>query len=649
MLLIIFAACSNQSPDHQGPLSSGPGGPLQPGEFPDGFGGRQVVASVDHPEIQMSRDLLLKARQDCDVKKLVEAESVLKEALKKADDQAKELLYIALGDVENEKVIVNITTGDPALGPSNSEAWFKKALSLNPKSLGAQLGLAKHYDLHREFDACVKVLAEVPKQLLYQNWEDAVRFADCLSERGDREEAVQFLENALKVIKPAETGEAEWPGGGGRKSAKIEYHLGRLHAANGRPDLAKTALVGSMEATKQYGGSACSFVALGHLYVETGQLEKAAQVAKEAADIEPDNPLLLREAAETLFRAGDYENASVYVDRLIELSAEPENLELKKKINEHLQAIENAVPTLLLRQSLIQFQRNDLDAAFKSVQRAAGKTDDPRFLIVEGFVLLFKKDYDRAKRAFQRAEKSDQPKMVQAAKTGLGHLAIIRKDHQAVDSLFAAALNFGRDLYSTPIHVEALEGDFDWFVYRMACLGQAWSYSNQNRHREALEYFDTILKQQPNDILALLGRANSLTAFDDLDGAEKLLGQVLSLDPKNPYALAELAMVKLRRGDTEAAEKGFREAAKEGAKAYTCPFEGLGILYMQQGKVEQAKVNFEKAIERNPEIEFQKFNGLARIYIKEGKVAKARELLKKSIENYPYDPEAKNLLESLSP
>lgn len=49
----------------------------------------------------------------------------------------------------------------------------------------------------------------------------------------------------------------------------------------------------------------------------------------------------------------------------------------------------------------------------------------------------------------------------------------------------------------------------------------------------------------------------------------------------------------------------------------------------------------------NPEIEYLKYNGLAKIYIQEGKLDRAEELLKKSIENFPYDPEARELLKEI--
>jgi tetratricopeptide (TPR) repeat protein len=72
------------------------------------------------------------------------------------------------------------------------------------------------------------------------------------------------------------------------------------------------------------------------------------------------------------------------------------------------------------------------------------------------------------------------------------------------------------------------------------------------------------------------------------------------------------------------------------------------LLYLRQGKTAQAQQNFQKAIEINPSIEYKKYNGLAKIRLREGRIDEARRLLEQSVRNYPYDPEAKKLLQELA-
>ena len=158
----------------------------------------------------------------------------------------------------------------------------------------------------------------------------------------------------------------------------------------------------------------------------------------------------------------------------------------------------------------------------------------------------------------------------------------------------------------------------------------------------------TALANQEEDLFALLGKGNSLNAMGKLDPAQEQFDRVLGIDKHNKYAMAELALVNFNRGQFDRAESLFKAAmARDASARYTCPYEGLGMVYLRAGKLKQAKDHFKKAIKINPNIEYKKFNGLARIMIREGKLDRARELLRKSVENYPYDDEAKKLAESI--
>ena len=174
-----------------------------------------------------------------------------------------------------------------------------------------------------------------------------------------------------------------------------------------------------------------------------------------------------------------------------------------------------------------------------------------------------------------------------------------------------------------------------------------WAEANQNQHVRAIQWFDRILKRQPDDLLGLLGRANSLIALRLLTDADEGLLRILDEYPDNAYAHAELGMVRLEQGDERGAEAHFRRALEEDDRHYTCPYEGLGLLYLRQGRTDEARENLEEAIRINPAIEYRKYNGLARIYLEEGNVDEAERLLEKSVANFPYDGEARELLEQL--
>ncbi len=224
---------------------------------------------------------------------------------------------------------------------------------------------------------------------------------------------------------------------------------------------------------------------------------------------------------------------------------------------------------------------------------------------------------------------------------------MLRKQHAQAEKRLEPLLDRQMDSQTTGLSIRSHKL-YVRIVSNLANLGMGWAKANQNQHVEAIGYFDNVLSKQPKHLLALIGKGNSLIGLHKLDEAQQVYKQVLKQHPANPYALAELAVIKYNKGDIKTAERLFSEALAVDDQKYTCPYEGLGLVYLRQGKLDQAKKNFQKAIELNPDIEYKKFNGLAKIYMKEGDLEKAKELLIKSIENYPYDDEAKELLEQLT-
>lgn len=256
--------------------------------------------------------------------------------------------------------------------------------------------------------------------------------------------------------------------------------------------------------------------------------------------------------------------------------------------------------------------------------------DSATFYVLKGYVYLFRRNYMMAEATFNTIKKNnpDEPGPI----VGLGHLDIVNKRYtSAKKRLF-------------PVANSVVDGKLDRFTINMACLGMGWLHANRNEHDTALIYFDMVLENRSHHLLALLGKANSLVGLGQIDRADEIYEKVLDIQPGNPYALAELAVLRASEGRDEEAEKIFRQALSKDPENYTCSYEGLGILYLKQGKLKDAKESFKKAIKINPDIEYKKYNGLAKIYIREGDIEKAKKLLQKSIKNYPYDNEARELL-----
>ncbi|MBN94825.1 MAG: hypothetical protein CL928_12260 [Deltaproteobacteria bacterium] len=298
-------------------------------------------------------------------------------------------------------------------------------------------------------------------------------------------------------------------------------------------------------------------------------------------------------------------------------------------------------PEANFRAALRYYDASRRPAALAFIERAIALQPVPQFHVVRGFFLLADKRFAEAEEVFRLA--AEQVPEDPGAAAGRGHLAIIGREYVDAQAALEPALQRwqGIDVASS-----THPGYYD-FVHRMICLGLGWLHANQDQHEVAVDYFQRVLASRPYDLLARLGRGNSLMGLGDMDAAEVELRGVLELDPENPYATAELASIGLSRGQLDAAERGFKTALESHRGGYTCPYEGLGMVYLRQGRIQEARTSFEKAIELNPDIEYKKFNGLAEIYLQEGRIDEAERLLEKSIANYPYDSTAARKLQEL--
>jgi tetratricopeptide (TPR) repeat protein len=595
-----------------------------------------LAVSSSDPELAELGRLLQSARNTHDIAQFDLAEKLLRKNLETnpKDDR----FWVLLGLLYNEKRYVHMPSASHPVTLTEGTEFLEKALELNPDSPSALFEMGRAHEIHGRFADAAQVFRKL-LQSFPGNISVVTHLSRNLINSDSAGEAIRVLKSTLQHIATSTDTVQR-----AQDEAMIQELLGMAYMKVEETAQAEKVLKASIETTNRYGGPACAYFALGALYTETGRIDKAAGTLKDAADREPHNALLLKRAALALYQAGRLDEAKEYARRLVALKSEPEGRSIATRIEEAIDLRkEGGVP--LLEKAIQQINQGRYEAAYREFRQTNPTRFDSRVSVIEGFIALFRRDYEQASESFKFAEGSKEQSF--AAGVGFGHLALLDKRYEDAKKMFRPVVaEWGKHVLDS-----TQGGDFDrrypWFIYRMACLGMGWSLSNEHRHAESIPYFDRLLSKTPEDSLALLGKANALTASGDLNQAEALLQIVLRKDPSNPYALAELGLVRLRNGDEPGAEKAFKDAASAGPEKYTCPFEGLGILYMKQGKLGSAKENFEKAIEMNPEIEYKKFNGLARIYIKEGRVDEAKKLLRQSIKNYPHDPEAKELLDGL--
>ena len=538
----------------------------------------------ENPDVAKALDLVESGQKEGKRQHLAEAERVLLQAVQQRPGDA--VLHGILGDFYLYDRYEPNEEGFLRRSKLAKE-MFDKALAINPKAAYALTGLGEVYYRERTpqgFRRAIKVLERL----------DGVAAKDplpmlimgrCHFELGQYPRAERALLGAMVLYDGLDNEEIV---------REARRYLARIKTDQRQYALAQRLIEESIVGLKEFNerlnqDNGCPYQALGRLYTQMGRHAEVGGLYVKTAEIARNTDIHQYLAALECYRAGDLKNSRKYLRRA--LAIKPNGM----------------------------------------------------YEVLEGYLLLDEKKYKEAKAVFERGLK--HMRAVNISRVGLGHLAIIRQDHAAAEELFKEVA--GWDMEKRKLGTDSLDLDPAQFVFRMACLGMGWVMANQDRHQDAIHYFDKALAQRPGDSLLLLSKGNSLIALQKLDQAEAVFKKVLAFQSGNPYALTGLGTIKHQQGDEAQAEKKFKKALAQGSKDYTCPYQGLGLVYLMQGKLEQAKKYFKKAIKLDPDIEYKKFNGLAAIYMKEGKLAEAEMLLKKSQENYPHDTEAAALLMKL--
>lgn len=122
----------------------------------------------------------------------------------------------------------------------------------------------------------------------------------------------------------------------------------------------------------------------------------------------------------------------------------------------------------------------------------------------------------------------------------------------------------------------------------------------------ALGFYDAALKEEPNSILAMLGRATSLQKLGRGEEAQTAYNAVLKMDPANREALTNLTSIVAERSPQEAITR-LIELERE-YPAFSPIKAQIGLAYAKSGSMQQALDYLGRAVNLAPETVMYHYN-----------------------------------------
>jgi tetratricopeptide (TPR) repeat protein len=146
------------------------------------------------------------------------------------------------------------------------------------------------------------------------------------------------------------------------------------------------------------------------------------------------------------------------------------------------------------------------------------------------------------------------------------------------------------------------------------------------RFDDAKARAESLLKKDPNDIDAMLLRANAMASLRDPAGAVAEIEEALKLDPASSAALVTMGSVRLRSGEAQQAEAAYRQAIAV-APADVNARVALANFFMATGRSAEAEATLKEVLAKEPK-HLLANRLLGTLYVSSNRVAEAEQPLK---------------------
>lgn len=168
---------------------------------------------------------------------------------------------------------------------------------------------------------------------------------------------------------------------------------------------------------------------------------------------------------------------------------------------------------------------------------------------------------------------------------------------------------------------------------------------DQKKYKEAIEEFQSILKENPELYMINKNIGNCYYELGDYDSTIKYYEIVLEKEPKSEEILITLGNIYLEKGELEKGLSYFKQIDEE-AIASPLTFYNIGTLLFNKGKADMAIGYYKKAITLDPDLSDAYYQlGLCYLNINENE--KAKENFNKFLELVPDSEKAPTVKEIL--
>jgi tetratricopeptide (TPR) repeat protein len=503
--------------------------------------------------------------------------------LRKAIEQFEKITQLAPNDIDAWNMLGRLYKVDES--STESEAAYRRVLSLDPENEDALTGLAMAYADQGDTQRAAETLERVTKK--NPSMRSLMALAQTYEEMRDYTKAALALERAYQ----ASNGNPE-----------ILRGLAQNYLMAGQYD---EALAAYTTLTEEDPKDAGSWLRLSQLHRQKRDLVKARAAQDQAAAADPNGFEVRYNEVNLLEAEGRIPDAIALLEKLLSSANARGTNDLGAR---------NFRVALLERLGSLRVEQKEFDAARKVFREAAqfDPNSAPRFIALIAESFRQEKNFPEALREIDEAKRfyPENPAVARARATVLVDLArydeaaaelrpLLRKSpedreiHLAIAQVFERKKDYAAQdaaLAEAEKLSESKEEKLAVYFFRGAAL------ERQKNFDQAEAEFRKVLELDANNAAALNYLGYMLADRNlRLNEAKDLISKALELDPDNGAYLDSLGWVYYRQQKYEDAERLLRQAMRRYSGDPTI-YDHLGDVYWATGRVQDAVNQWEQAL-----------------------------------------------------